>query len=85
MANKNNEERSIKFMQGLSLAGIWVLATSMTLLFINLIHISYQVKDHQTASIAISIVAVVVFWILAGVLTYVFIGLHKHSRKEEQA
>ncbi len=84
MANKKNEERVITFIQGLTLAGIWLLAASMTLLFINLIYISYQVNDHQTASIAISIVAVAVFWILAGILTYVFIGLHRHGRKGEK-
>ncbi len=85
MDKRNNEERMIKFLQGLSLAGIWSLAISMTLLFINLIHISYQVNDHQTASIAISIIAVAVFWILAGILTYVFVGLRRHAGKGEHA
>ncbi len=85
MVNKNNEESSVKFFQRLMLAVVWLIPVSMSLLFINLVHISYQVNDHQTASIAISIIAVTVFWILAGVLTYVFIGLHSHSRKEEQA
>ena len=85
MVTKNNEDRSIKFFQRLMLAVVWLIPASMTLLFINLVHISYQVNDHQTASIAISIIAVAIFWILAGILTYVFIGLHKHSRKEGQA
>lgn len=85
MVNKAKEERSVRFMQDLMLAAIWSVAASMTLLFINLIHISYQVDDHQTASIAISIVAVAVFWILASILTYVFIGLRRHRKKEEQA
>ena len=85
MVNKNSEERSVKFFQGLMLAVVWLIPASMTLLFINLVHISYQVNDHQTASIAISLIAVAVFWILASILTYVFIGLHKHSRKEGKA
>jgi len=84
MVNKNNEERSVKYFQGLMLAVVWLIPASMTLLFINLVHISYQVNDHQTASIAISLIAVAVFWILAGILTYVFIGLHKGAKKEEQ-
>ena len=85
MFRKNNENRMINLIQVVTLIFIWILAGSMTLLFINLVNISYQVNDHQTASIAISIVAVAVFWILAGILTYVFIGLHKHGGKGEQA
>ncbi len=83
--NNNNEERSVKFFQRLMLVVLWSIPVSMTLLFINLVHISYQVKDHQTASIAISIVAVTIFWILASVLTYVYVGLHRHAGKEKQA
>lgn len=85
MSKKNNEDRTINLLQWVSLIFIWILAASMTLLFINLVNISYQVNDHQTASIVISIVAVAVFWILAGILTYVFFGLHRHSGKGEQA
>ncbi len=85
MAVKNNENRMIFLIQLVTLVFIWILAGSMTLLFINLVNISYQVNDHQSASIVISIIAVIVFWILAGILTYVFVGLHKHGRKEKQA
>lgn len=85
MSRKNNENSTIYLIQWVTLIFIWMLAGSMTLLFINLVNISYQVNDHQTASIAISIVAVAVFWILASILTYVFIGLRRHRRKEEQA
>ncbi len=84
MLRKNNKNRTVNLIQGLTLIFIWILAGSMTLLFINLVHISYQVDDHQSASIVISIIAVIVFWILAGILTYVFVGLHRFGKKEEQ-
>ncbi len=85
MFKKDNKDRVVNFIQGITLIFIWILAGSMTLLFINLVNISYQVNDHQSASIVISIIAVIIFWILAGILTYVFVGLHKHAGKEEQA
>ena len=59
-----------------------MLATAMTILFINLVKISGEVNDHQTASIAISILGITVFWILAGILTYVLAGLYKGRNKE---
>ena len=55
----------------------------MTLLLINLVNVSYEVNDHQTASIAISILGITVFWILAGILTYVLVGLYRGRKKEE--
>ncbi len=85
MLNKiNNENGTVNFFQGLMLFLAWSVAIGMTFLFINLVSVSYQVNDHQTASIAISIIAIVVFWILAGVLTYVFTGLRKGAGKEKQ-
>lgn len=82
MFKKNNKDRNINFIQGLTLILIWFLASGMTALFINLVNVSYQVDDHQSASVAISIIAVVIFWVLAGILTYVFVGLHRGIKKE---
>jgi heme/copper-type cytochrome/quinol oxidase subunit 2 len=71
------------FIQIILLSFLWMLASAMTLLFINLVEVSYQVNDHQTASIAISILGVIVFWILAGILTYVLVGLHRGRKKAD--
>ena len=70
------------FIQIILLSFLWMLATAMTILFINLVKISGEVNDHQTASIAISILGITVFWILAGILTYVLAGLYKGRNKE---
>jgi hypothetical protein len=48
---------------------------------INLILKAHHLKDAFDASLGISIVAIPVFFILAVVLTYVFVGLQK-GRKE---
>ncbi|MCL5029184.1 MAG: hypothetical protein M1480_09210 [Bacteroidetes bacterium] len=73
---------SLIFIQIILLSFLWMLASGMTLLLINLVHVSYEVNDHQTASIAISILGIIVFWILASILTYVLVGLYKGRKKE---
>jgi hypothetical protein len=69
------------FIQIILLSFLWMLASGMTLMLINLVHVSYEVNDHQSASIAISILGIAVFWVLAGILTYVLFGLYKGRRK----
>lgn len=73
---------SLLFIRIVLLSFLWMLASGMTLLLINLVHVSYEVNDHQSASIAISILGIIVFWILASILTYVLVGLHKGRKKE---
>ncbi|HSD63403.1 MAG TPA: hypothetical protein VLB50_06375 [Ignavibacteriaceae bacterium] len=72
------------FIQIILLSFLWMLASGMTLLLINLVNVSYEVNDHQSASIAISILGIIVFWILAGILTYVLVGLYRGRRKESK-
>jgi uncharacterized membrane protein YqhA len=72
------------FVQIILLSFLWILASSMTLLLINLVNVSYELNDHQSASIAISILGIIVFWILAGILTYVLVGLYRGRRKENE-
>jgi len=72
------------FIQIILLSFLWMLASGMTVLLINLVNISGEVDDHQTASIAISILGIIVFWILAGILTYVLAGLYRGRNKEVQ-
>jgi heme/copper-type cytochrome/quinol oxidase subunit 2 len=73
---------SLIFIQIILLSFLWILASGMTVLLINLVNVSGEVDDHQTASIAISILGIIVFWVLAGILTYVLAGLHRGRNKE---
>ena len=75
---------SLIFIQIILLSFLWMLATGMTILLINLVNVSGEVNDHQTASIVISILGITVFWILAGILTYVLVGLYKGRNKEAE-
>lgn len=58
---------------------IWIFVITITLWIINLILLAIDLHDAPGASVAISIVAIPVFITLAGVLTYVFVGLHREK------
>ena len=80
---KNFFEQLI-FIQIVLLSFLWMLASAMTVLLINLVNVSGDVDDHQTASILISILGIIIFWILAGILTYVLAGLYRGRNKETE-
>ncbi|MGC8595190.1 MAG: hypothetical protein ACP5US_02340 [Candidatus Kryptoniota bacterium] len=71
------KERKVYFIQLITLSLNWVLAVSVTWWFVHLVKVAHELNDMQTASISISIIAIIIFWVLSGVLTYVFFGLHK--------
>ena len=60
---------------------IWVFVFVITLWIINLIMLSIELHDAPGASVAISIIAIPIFIILASVLTYVFVGLQKDKNR----
>jgi hypothetical protein len=60
-----------------TLLGIWVFSIGISLWIIHLIRVANRLQDAPTGSLAISIVAIPVFLLGAGVLTYVFVGLQR--------
>jgi flagellar biosynthesis protein FliP len=76
-------KKTIEFLQILSISLIWLLFTGIAVWIVNLIKESLRLHDSPDASVAISIVAILIFLVLASVLTYVFLGLRK-GRKEEK-
>jgi flagellar biosynthesis protein FliP len=76
-------KKMIEILQIASISLIWVLFTGIAVWIVNLIKESIRLHDAPDASVAISIVAILIFLVLASVLTYVFIGLRK-GRKEEK-
>jgi cytosine/uracil/thiamine/allantoin permease len=75
-------KKTIEALQILSISLIWVLFAGIAVWIVSLIRESLRLHDAPDASVAISIVAIPVFFTLASVLTYVFFGLRK-GRKEE--
>lgn len=67
----------ILFLQIVSISIIWLLFISVNIWIINLIRLSRYLQDAQNATVVISIIILPLFGLLAGVLTYVFVGLRK--------
>ncbi len=70
-------DKPIFIAQVISVSLIWIFVISISVWIINLISLSVELHDVPGASVSISIVAIPVFIILAGVLTFVFVGLQK--------
>ncbi len=62
---------------------IWLFVIGIAFWIINLMRLSVELDDAVGATAAISLVAIPVFFTLAGVLTYVFVGLQKEERRLE--
>lgn len=76
--------RMIFYAQVLSVSLIWVLVIGIVVWVVNLIRLSLELHDVPGASVGISIVALPVFVTLAGVLTYVFVGLQKGKHRQSK-
>lgn len=74
--------KTIEVLQIASISLIWVLFSGIAVWILNLIKESLRLHDAPDASVGISLVAIPVFFLLASVLTYVFIGLRR-GRKED--
>jgi arginine exporter protein ArgO len=73
-------KKVIFVLQILSLAYIWIFVLAIDSWILSLLVVSRQLNDAINASVAIGIVAVPLFLTIAILLTYVFIGLQRHSR-----
>jgi hypothetical protein len=70
-------DRVITFLQYCSVSLMWVFAAAITLWVLQLASVAYALQDAFTASVAITLVALPVYWALAAILTYTFFGLRR--------
>jgi len=78
--SKEPELAWVSVLQVLSVVWMWVFVLSISGWVVHLIRLSIRLNDFPTASVAISIVAIPVFFTGAGVLTYVYVGLQRGRR-----
>ncbi|MEE9464241.1 MAG: hypothetical protein V3W14_01535 [Candidatus Neomarinimicrobiota bacterium] len=81
MTQKRVTPLYILTMQVASISLIWFFTAGITIWITNLIITSIALNDAPNASVAISIVVIPIFFSLASVLTYVFIGLRRHRSR----
>lgn len=85
MSKTNGKKRAddiIFIAQIMSVSLIWILVIGMTLWLLSLLLLAIELKDVPGFSMAISLVTIPVFWSLAGLLTYVFVGLRRNRRSD---
>ncbi len=70
-------------LQILSVSFMWVFVTGITWWIIRLIVLSLKLHDAPDFSFIISIVIIPIFFTLASVLTYVFVGLQRHQAEDK--
>ena len=73
--------RIVFAIQVASVSMIWMFVVGISVWIVNLILLAIDLHDVPGASLGISVVAIPVFITLAGVLTYVFVGLQRENRK----
>lgn len=84
MARKISNKRKndlIFTAQVISMSLIWLFVISISIWIFHLLFLSIKLNDVPGASVGISLVAVPVFWTLACILTYVFVGLRRNRVK----
>jgi len=72
--------RSIRLVQVMSIGIMWVFLASVVFWILHLVSVSRTLGDALTASVGISIVAIPVYTLVAGILPYVFIGLWRGGK-----
>ncbi|HEA66658.1 MAG TPA: hypothetical protein ENI07_07550 [Desulfobacterales bacterium] len=81
MSSNKRKERILTIIfiaQILHLSSIWVLVVGITIWLLKLLLLSIELKDNLGFSVVISLITIPVFWTLASLLTYVFVGLRRN-------
>lgn len=79
---RNTSGRVIRFLQYCTVAVMWVFSAAITLWVLQLASVAHALGDAFTASVGITLVALPIYWGLAGILTYTFFGLRR-GRSDE--
>lgn len=77
------KKKTIRILQILSLAYIWVFVLAVNFWVVSLLRVSQNLSDALNASVAIGIVAIPLFFMIASILTYVFVSLQKHRDEND--
>jgi ABC-type dipeptide/oligopeptide/nickel transport system permease component len=79
------QNKTIHTLQIASIAYIWIFVIAVDIWIISLLVVAKRLDDALNASVAIGILAIPLFLIIAIILTYVFVGLQKHRIKDDAA
>jgi hypothetical protein len=72
-------KKVIRTLQIASIIYIWLFVLAVDIWILSLLRVAQKLNDAINASVAIGIVAIPLFLIIAIILTYVFVGLQRHQ------
>jgi hypothetical protein len=75
------ENKTIFILQIASIVYIWIFVIAVDVWILSLLRVAKQLDDAINASVAIGILAIPLFIIIASILTYVFVGLQKNKKE----
>lgn len=78
------QKKLIYFTQLISLVVMWIFVIGIAIWILNLISISVELNDAPGVTIGISIIAIPVFFTIASILTYVFVGFQKNKKSDSK-
>lgn len=79
MIANDNTNRLILILQIASISLIWIFVGGIITWILNLLFTAIKLNDTPNGSVGISLVVIPIFVILAGTLTYVFVGLQRYK------
>jgi hypothetical protein len=74
-------QRGIRTLQLLSIVLMWTFLGAIVTWVLNMVRVSHSLGDALTASVGISLVAIPVYSLVAGILTYVYFGIQLGRRR----
>ena len=83
MIKEYKTAKIIFLLQIISISLIWMFVIGITWWILRLLITSINLQDAIDASVGISILVIPVFLTLAGIITYVFIGLQRNRSEKE--
>jgi len=78
------QKNLIFITQLISLVVMWIFVIGIAIWILNLISISVELHDAPGVTIGISIIAIPVFFTIASILTYVFVGFQKNNKSDSK-
>jgi hypothetical protein len=78
----HNASITIRVLQYCTVCVMWVFSAAITLWVLQLASVAYALADAFTASVSITLIALPIYWALAGILTYTFFGLRRGQSPE---
>jgi hypothetical protein len=76
-------KKVIRILQIASITFIWIFVIAIDTWILSLLRVAQQLHDALNASIAIGLIAIPLFLTIAGMLTYVFVGLQKYRVEDD--